>query len=457
MTRSSFVWTLALLVALASSAMPSRGAARPEWKAGAAGVVITPKRPTWMAGYAARKKPSEGTAQELYAKALALEDRRGYRVVLVTSDLLGFVRSVAEPIAERAQQRYGLSRERILFSASHTHAGPVIRESLSGMYALEGERTAAVQAYTQQLQEQVLELIGAALKDLAPARLSLGRGRAEFAINRRLKREKGFVISVNPEGPVDHEVTVLRVERPDGSLRAALFSYACHNTTLGADFYQFHGDYAGAAQEVLQKAHPGAVALFMAGCGGDANPNPRGTIELARQHGESLAAAVEKSLAGTLRPIRGPLRAVFDRVDLPFATPPSRQELEARLEDKDVYRQRHAKAMLAIIEQKGQLPSSYPYPIQVLQFDKDLTLVALGGEVVVDYALRLKRELGAERLLVVAYSNDVMAYIPSRRVLEEGGYEGGGSMIYYGQPGPWAPPVEEVLVAKVHELVKKAR
>ncbi len=447
------------LAALVAGPAPNWAALRTEWKAGAASVVITPKQPMWMAGYAARKKPSEGTAQELYAKALALEDRRGNRAVIVTSDLIGLVRAITDPIAERVAQRYGLRRDRILFTSSHTHSGPVLRESLVGMYALDSERTAAVHAYTERLQEQVVELVGAALKDLAPARLSLGRGRADFAVNRRLKREKGFVIAVNPEGPVDHEVTVLRVERADGSLRAVLFSYACHNTTLGGDFYRFHGDYAGIAQEAFEKAHPGAVALFMAGCGADANPNPRGTVERARKHGESLAAAVEKTLAGPLRPVAGPLRTAFDRVDLPFAPPPSREELQARLEDKDIYRQRHAKAMLAILDQKGRLPSHYPYPIQVLQFGKDVTLVALGGEVVVDYALRLKRELGGRRgdLWVAAYSNDVFAYIPSRRVLEEGGYEASQSMIYYGQPGPWAPAAEETLVGKVHQLVKKVR
>ncbi len=92
-----------------------------------------------------------------------------------------------------------------------------------------------------------------------------------------------------------------------------------------------------------------------------------------------------------------------------------------------------------------------------LQFGKDLTLVALGGEVLVDYALRLKRELGADKLWVVAYANDVFAYIASRRVLGEGGYEAETSMIYYGQPGPWAPAVEDTLVTKVHQLVKKVR
>lgn len=432
------------------------GAPKTEWKAGAAAVVITPKQPVWLSGYASRKKPAEGAAQDLYAKALALEDRRGNRTVIVTSDLLGFVRSISEAIAERAAQHYSLKRERLLLTSSHTHSGPVIRESLSGMYDLTPQQTEAIQNYTEHLKEQVVEVIGAALKDLSPARLSFGRGEAGFATNRRAKREKGVVIADNPQGPVDREVPLLKVERADGSLRAVLFSYACHNTTLGGEFYRYHGDYAGEAQAAFERAHPGAIALFMMGTGGDANPSPRGTLELARQHGQSLSAALDMALAGSVREIRGPIKATFDRVPLPFAPLPSREEWQKRTTEGDnVFRQRHARIMLAALDKNGSLPTHYAYPIQVLQLGRDLTLVALAGEVVVDYGLRLKREFGADKLWTVAYANDVFAYVASKRVLEEGGYEADTSMIYYGQPNRWAPEVEDIVVRKVHQLVKK--
>ncbi|MCX6615407.1 MAG: neutral/alkaline non-lysosomal ceramidase N-terminal domain-containing protein [Acidobacteria bacterium] len=455
MRRSYPLFCLSLL--LPAVTWPATAASRSEWKAGVATVDITPAKPIWMAGFAARKKPSEGVARRLYAKALALEDRRGQRVVIVTSDLLGFPRAVAEPIAERIGRQYRLRRDAILFSSSHTHSGPVVRESLTSMYALDGQQAAAVLEYTAALQDKVVEVAGAALKDLAPATLSLGFGEAPFAVNRRTKKETGYVISPNPAGPVDRRVDVLKVEGAGGRLRAVLFNYACHNTTLGGDNYQIHSDYAGVAQETLETAHPGVTALFMLGCGGDANPDPRGTMALVDTHGASLAAAVDKVLAGGMRSLSGPLRPVFDRVNLPFAPAPPREEWQARLKSKDVYQQRHARDMLAILDRDGRLPSSYPYPIQVVRFGKDLTMVALAGEVVVDYDLRLKKELGAERLWVSGYCNDVFAYIASKRVVQEGGYEAATSMIYYGQPGPWAPEVEEVLIGKVHQLVRKLK
>jgi hypothetical protein len=326
------------------------------------------------------------------------------------------------------------------------------------MYALDGEQAEAVRNYTAFLQDRVVEVVEQALGKMVPSVLSLGHGEASFGVNRRQKSDQGYVIGVNPDGPVDHDVPVLCVASPEGKMLAVLFSYACHNTTLGADNYKFHGDYAGVAQEEIEKAHAGATALFMIGCAADTNPNPRGTEEHVRAYGGQLADAVNSAISGKTVPVRPPLRTTFDRIDLPFSPPPSRAELEARLNDQDVYRQRQAKGLLGVIDEKGSLPTHYSYPISAVQFGKDLTMVLLAGEVLVDYDLRLKKELPPpQKLWVLGYANDVFAYIPSKRVLEEGGYEGATSMIYYGQPGPWAPEVEEILVSKVKQVVAGLR
>jgi hypothetical protein len=194
----------------------------------------------------------------------------------------------------------------------------------------------------------------------------------------------------------------------------------------------------------------------MAGCGGDSNPHPRGTVDLARQYGATLAAAVEAVLGGTLTPVEGSLATAFGTVALPFAPPPTRETLEAKTQDPNRFVQWHAWELLAALDRDGRLPAAYTAPVEVWRLGDQVTLVALGGEVVVDYALRLKKELG-DGVWVAAYSNDVFAYVPSRRVLEEGGYEPDVSMIYYGHPGPFAPEVEEALVGKVRELVGQVR
>ena len=438
-------------VAIAPAAEPSQT----EWKAGTASLVITPEEPMWMAGYAARDKPSEGKVHDLYAKALALEDAKGTRLVIVTLDLIGIPRALRDGLDGEAGRRFALPPEGLLLNASHTHCGPELRMSKASLYDIPPERVEQTGAYCEGLKEKLLGLVGEALENLEPAALGYTHARAGFAMNRRLPTERGFQNRPYPDGPVDHDVPVLRVDGPDGGLRAVVFGYACHSTTLG--FYQFCGDYPGFAQRFVEEAHPGATALFMAGCGGDQNPQPRGTLELAEQHGRALANGVEAALSAASRTIRGPLNPALEEVTLEFAEPPSRETLEQQAQSKNKYEKRHAEVLLDELAQDGKIRTTYPLPVHVVRFGNDLTLVALAGEVVVDYSLRLKAELGEGPVWVAGYSNDVFGYLPSLRVLREGGYEGGDAMRYGTLPGPFAPTVEDLVVGKVKELFERTR
>lgn len=424
--------------ALLSVPRPARAAG---WRAGLAAADITPEPGLWMAGYAARTEAARGTALPLSAKALALDDGSGGRAVLVTMDLLGVTGVVADRIAALVERRNGLPRAALLLNASHTHSGPVVDDQLQVAYDLDDRQRERIRAYTGRLEQRVARLVDAAIADLAPARLAFGRGEAGFAANRRVQF---------PDGPVDHAVPVLRVEAPEGPLRALVFGYACHNTTLQAGFVQYHGDYAGVAQREIEARHPGARALFVAGCGADANPKPRGTLALVEQHGRALAQAVERAQAGA-RPVEGTIATAVEVAQLPFAPAPGRDVWTAKLESEDVYVRRHARLMLGQLDRTGALQAVQPAPVQLWRLG-DLTLVAISGEVVVDYALRLKREHPDERLWVAGYSNDVFGYLPSRRVLEEGGYEGGGAMLYYGKPGPFDATVEDRIFGAIDRL-----
>ncbi len=305
------------------------------------------------------------------------------------------------------------------------------------------------------LEQKLVALIGEALGKLAPAKLSYCHARAGFAMNRRTPAGGDYRNFPNPEGPVDHAVPVLKVETAEekSKLVALLFGYACHNTTLS--FYQFCGDYAGYAQQYLQEVHPEAVAMFMTGCGGDQNPYPRGKLEQAQQHGRALANGVESALMTHATPLPGPLRLALEDVTLQFAPPPSKEQLLRDKESPDRNQRRHAELLLKQIEEQGSIRDTYSYPIHVVRFGPQLLLVALAGETVVDYSLRLKRELAGPAVWVAGYSNDVFGYVPSLRVLQEGGYEAGGAMRFSSLPGPFAPSVEERIVEKVHELARR--
>ena len=439
----------AIIVCLAFAA----SLAGADFKAGVARVKITPSGPIWLSGYAVRTKPSEGVVHDLWAKAIAVEDNKKGRAVIVTTDLIGLPRAISDVVAARVLKQYGLERSRLLLNSSHTHTGPVVRPNLATMYALSEEDDRRVQEYSQKLTDDLVTVIGGALSDLAPARLDFGRGSVGFGSNRRQRTPQGVKIGTAGAGPVDHEVPVLRVSSPDGKLRAVLFGYACHNTTLTGEFYQISGDYAGFAQSELEKAHPGATALFLMLCGADQNPQPRSSLPLAEQHGKSLATEVSRVLDSKLTTVRPPVRAAFQMVELNFAQH-SREDFERELKEGNQYRQRRAQAMLKAYDERRPVRRT-PYPVQAIRFNSDLTLVALGGEVVVDYALRLKKEFPGENTVVAGYSNDVMCYIPSLRVLKEGGYEANDSMIYYGQPGPFAEDVEETIIKTVHQVMKR--
>jgi neutral ceramidase len=428
------------------------------WKAGVAKVNLTPEQFMWMSGYAARTKPAEGKLIDLWAKALALEGPDGWRGVLVTMDLVGIPRDLSLDVCGEIKKRYGLPREAIILSVSHTHTGPVIRHNLDDMFDLDETQRQLIDDYTQNLREKLVTVVGKALRRLAPARLAWGNGRATFAVNRRNNKEAEVPrlrAAGKLKGPVDHDLPVLSVCDAKGQLRAIVCGYACHATVLS--FYLWSGDYPGFAQLELEKDHPGATALFWAGCGGDQNPLPRSSVARAEEYGRQLADGVEAVLKGGMKPIKGSLKAAYTEIDLPFGQLPTREQLIRDSTDKNRARAARAKRELQQLERNVPLPRTYPYPVQAWQLGTDLTFIALGGEVVVDYSLRLKKELGPARTWVAAYTNDVMAYIPSLRVLKEGGYEGGGAMVYYGLPAPWGPRVEELIVRAVHEQVKKVR
>jgi hypothetical protein len=449
-------WLIAVVVGslIAWFGGPDAMAAEPEWKVGLAQVKVTPEQPVFLAGYASRTRPFEKVAADLFVKAMVLEDRDGHRAVLVTSDLIGFSAAVAEPICARLAAKTGLKREQILLNSAHTHTGPMLSLDPTPQGSLSAGDAQRTVAYTKQLQDKVVEVVLKAMAKLEPAQLSWGSGVVHFVMNRRQFTPKGIILGANPRGLADRSVPVLRVDTPDGKPRAILCGAAVHNTTLRPQHNDVCGDYAGFAQVYIQERHPATQAMFMLGCAGDADPYPHGSMDLAREHGAALGKEVCRVMEMKLEPVRGPLKIAFDRVALPLQEPPSRAELEKQAAAKRGVQTWVAQQMLAVLNRGEKLPTHYTCPLTVWQFGKDLTLVGLSGEVVVDYVPLLEKALGPNRLWIAAYCNDVYGYLPSARVLAEGGYETRG--LYSGGIGYFAPQAQDVLVEKVRELAKRA-
>lgn len=421
------------------------------WKAGVAKIIITPKESIWQAGYASRTHASEGKLHDLWAKALALEDETGKKCVLVTTDMLGFPKSMSDRIRTQLNGKFGLTKAQIILNSSHTHSGPVLDDALHDIYPLDANEEAKIARYSRQLEAQIIVLVGQAIKDLEPVELFAQNGVTRFQVNRRNNKEASLREQTELKGPNDYAVPVIKAVAPNGKLKAVAFGYACHPTVL--DIYQLSGDYPGFAQIELENTHPGVTALFFQGAAGDQNPLPRRTISLARQYGRELAAAVDRVLEEPMHSLPAQLQTAYSEITLPLSAPPTEAELLKTQSETTPYLQRWATRTLAEMKQGKPFLSSYSYPLQIWKLG-DQPLFSFGGELVIEYAIECKKRFGQD-LFVMGYSNDVMGYIPSATILKEGGYEGASSQMVYGLPSAWDASVPELIYAEIDKLAQQ--
>lgn len=414
---------------------------------GVARVDISPTNAVPLMGYAARAGLPAPTnlAQHIHARALAIGSR-SQAAVLIAIDNCILPGSITDDIRSRLAQRVGLAPAQVALTVTHTHSAPCLTGAAPNIFARDLTPTEQEQiaAYTAYFTERLEEAARLALERRRPARLSWGRGSVGFAKNRR-----------TPGGPVDHDLPLLRITDPNGELRAVLVSYACHCTTLSGELNAVHGDWAGAAAEAFEREHPGAIALVAIGAGADANPDPRGTIELATRHGEALAAEAARLVKLPLQDLPTAPACRLQTLQLPFQPHFTREEWIRRSTNSGIVGF-HARRWLARMNRGETVSPTLPYPVQTWAFGDRMAMVFLGGEVVVDYSLRLKRELDPQRLWVNAYANDVPCYIPSRRILDEGGYEAETSLWYYDRPQRLSPTIEDQIVEAVREQLPKS-
>lgn len=444
------------------------------WQAGVARVNVTPKKAMWLSGYASRDRPAEGKLADLWVKALVLADPTGKRAVIVTMDLIGIDRAMSQRVCAEIAKQQQLDRAQIALCTSHTHTGPVVGENLRLMYFYDAAQQKLIREYGADLEQKIVAVVAEAAGKLAPADLRHGQGKAKFAVNRRNNpeaqvpalREQGKL-----QGPVDHDVPVMAIF-PAGKQQplAVLFGYACHATVLSS--YEWSGDWPGFAQDEIERRLSGTTAMFVAGCGGDQNPLPRRKVELAKKYGGEMADAVlavlptkdEGGKTNVLPAIEGNLACEYREIDLPLAKVPTREELDLTASSTNRIDAACAKHLLAALDRGEKIAATYPYPIQTWRLGTNperraagVNLVVLGGEVVVDYALSIKHELRGHNAWVAAYANDIMAYIPSRRILQEGGYEGIGAQSEYGFLSPWSPDAEKLILDEVRRQAGVAK
>ncbi|MEP7257172.1 MAG: neutral/alkaline non-lysosomal ceramidase N-terminal domain-containing protein [Flavitalea sp.] len=448
----AIIWSILLFTE--SVAAQKNKTSRQMIDVGVAHIDITPDGPILLAGYGERKTESEGVLQPLYAKALAFgNDAQGVSV-LITVDLIGIQWYMTKQLAEILAKKTGLSPSQFVICTAHVHSGPEVGNLINHFSRqLPPEEIGHIDLYLEQLAIKLEKVATEAIHNRKPAHIAWGQGKATFAMNRRRVVDgKSVNMTAVPEGPVDNALPMMRITDAEGNLKAIFVSYACHGTTLGGDVNKIHGDWIGEAERLIEEKHPGVTALVALGCGADANPEPRLKMEYATQHGQQIADEVDRLLTTTLTPITSAPAGRLKMIELPFQHVPTVQEFVEQTKEKGS-KGYFAKLALDKIARGEVIPATLSYPVMTWTFGKELAMVFLAGEVVVDYSLRLKKELGADRLWVNAYSNDVPCYIASARVIREGGYEVDYSMYSYNKPSRFSEGIEGLIIAAVYELL----
>lgn len=448
---------LAILFLASSSLSQTPPPAAKTIDVGIAKIDITPETPVRLAGYGSRDKSEfDGIIHRLEAKAMAFGSDTEHPSVLITVDLVGITERITSKLKQTLSRKAGIDPAQVVICASHTHGGPEIGNLINILMYREDigytdsllplEQSIHIAQYTEMLSQKLEDVSLAALKNRKPALVAWGQGQAFFAANRRTSG-----------GPVDVALPMLRVTDIEGTLRGVFVNYACHGTTLEG-INELNADWIGEANRMIEANHPGCISMIALGCGADADPKPRGSMENVKEHGREISDNVDKLLASQLQPLTSVPKGELKWVKLPFSNVPSVSELikltEAR--EKTTLKAYYARTALDRIERGESLPTEVSLPIQVWNFGNELLMVNLGGEVVVDYAIRLKNEIGAEHLWINAYSNDVPCYIASKRVIREGGYEADFSMYCYDKPSPLKEEAEDIIVNAVHDLLPAA-
>jgi len=464
-------------------------------KAGISETVITPPVGGWLLGPLA---PSTGVHDDLYARALVLDDGR-QRVAILCLDLIGLTLTFSDELRDAIRRQTGI--ETALINCSHTHSAP-----FSVPWSVEGWKRHCEQegAWREQLRTALPKLVRDAAGKLVPASLRVGRAAVQVGVNRRVLTEDGVVMLPNPDGPVVPWVDVLQVNDGDGRPLAVLFSHAAHPVIVHASSKLISADYPGAAVARIRKElGPQVLPLFAQGCCGNVNGAPlRSGHSMAEAAGKKLADAVLRATRESASVAASKFEIACRTLSLPRQARPSEEacaraisEVESKLamleSNAPQYRDRVRALRRKMFgtdeeapENKGELPWMLrdqllclrdlqrrlaDQSIAVLRFEAtalmlgtEWCLLAMTHELFCEYALWADEVSPFESTMIWAYTNGAESYVPTDRAFEEGGYEAAsfplpGAALAYGGRLALRPGVERQIKEMVQSIWANVR
>ena len=442
---------------------------------------ITPNIPVLQCGFAARTHKSVGVHDDIYASVILLQsdEESNHTVVIIALDMTGGDRSFAYGIKKSICKKYGLTQDKIIISYSHTHSSVALTGenedlrdehpySINADDFLWGVGKESVD-YTQDVlyynvvKNKIMDMLEECYKTMIEGDIYILKGRSGFGVSRRFPSEKGILWRPNSDvKQMDPDLFLLKFIGKDNKMYGLIYNYACHPTTLGSDSYLISSDFPGVVRKTLEDSNPGTAVVFLQGCGADIKPYITaegdrfkscnfGELELA---GRSLAGEIQGYIDKPgWRKINADI--VTDGIDLRLYTETwSIEKWEQLLNkpDEPIYRKESAKQVIKSIE-KNEVKNYLPYYISFLKLDCQTCMVCLEGEVVSDFGKKIKRLFTGDAI-VLGYTNSIACYIPTRQVLQEGGYES-ESFISTRLAGPFVPEVEDIIIGRSALLISE--
>lgn len=422
-------------------------------KAGAAMRIVNPHKPTAPVGDDSTTRYPNVYA-DLRVQALVIEDEAGKRIVWMGWDFIDAHHLVVDRVKKMVYEKYHIDPEVFCINSSHTHSAPPLlqREAVSPDYFDSN--------YADFVVSQAVEVVGDAIKKLVPAKLKYSEQMCtSVGINRR--GHPTYTFTPNLKGPVDHRVQIVSAKTiKDDKLIAVVVKYACHPEAVGPK--GLGSDYPGFMRQFIEKRHPGAVAIFLQGCGGNIacqiiNDNATRfmgwSMEKAKMFGQDLSMAVEQALNKRGKPVLGPIEVEYETLELPLNKVPDRLYKQAAV--REAYPGAWGKKFSEMLERDQPIPTTWPYRVQVFRLGSNnktpFILVALQGEVFVEYGLWIDERLKPANTIVLGYSNDATTYLPTSEAFKQGGYEI-GAFYWWLVPGPYTPEVESIVLEAVTKL-----
>lgn len=411
---------------------------------------ITPEDPIWLVGYGDRNRKSEGIYQRLRAGAIHIRGTE-QTALIITADLIGYDLEFAAKTKAVISESTGLLPEEIVLSATHTHCAPFFYP-----WVMPG---APDKTYADRLTIDLVSVSLSAIDSTQPGKMFFSRHRSSFGVNRRRPNNKGGVeFAPHPEGKIDRDLdTLWLVDKTNKNLGTLTF-FGCHPTSLGG--YLIGGDYPGYLCRELEK-ETGEPALFATGCAGDIRPwypsddggFSRPTFEQLEAAGQQLAKEVLLSRQHRREVKASDLRITRTFNKLPYTNLPTQNSLNVTAASDDIRLREWAEIMQSHIE-NGPLPDYCPQEIQLLRLDADHQVFFLGGEILAEIGLQIKKSFAPLTTITCAYANGLIGYVPNESTYDLGGYEVCGSHHLFRRPAPFHRTVEKLIVDKTQALSK---